>query len=89
MRCASVVASREAEHCSSLRAGMIESVEAELVAARHLNRRTEESVTWQAFQRARGRLYGAIGEDLAPGSHTASFAATRGQSPAQTTEAER
>ena len=36
--------------------------DAELVAARNLNRRTEESVTWQAFQRARGQLYGAIGE---------------------------
>jgi O-antigen biosynthesis protein len=34
----------------------------ELVAAKNLNRRTEESVTWQAFQRARGRLYSAIGE---------------------------
>lgn len=40
----------------------IVSRDAELVAARQLNRRTEESVTWQAFQRARGRLYGAIGE---------------------------
>lgn len=36
--------------------------DAELVAARNLNRRTEESVTWQAFQRARGQLYGVIGE---------------------------
>jgi GT2 family glycosyltransferase/SAM-dependent methyltransferase len=34
----------------------------ELEHARNLNRRAEESVTWQAFQRARGRLYGAIGE---------------------------
>jgi len=40
----------------------IASVEAELVAARELNRRTEESVTWQAFQRASDRLYGAIGD---------------------------
>lgn len=38
------------------------SRDAELAAARQLNRRTEESVTWQAFQRARGRLYSAIGE---------------------------
>jgi GT2 family glycosyltransferase/SAM-dependent methyltransferase len=34
----------------------------ELVQARQLNRRVEESVTWQAFQRARSRLYGALGE---------------------------
>jgi GT2 family glycosyltransferase/SAM-dependent methyltransferase len=40
----------------------LSSREAEVAAARSLNRRTEESVTWQAFQRARGRLYGAIGE---------------------------
>ncbi len=39
------------------------SRDAELAAARSLNRRTEESVTWQAFQRARGRLYGAIGDE--------------------------
>jgi GT2 family glycosyltransferase/glycosyltransferase involved in cell wall biosynthesis/SAM-dependent methyltransferase len=38
------------------------SRELELAAAKQLNRRTEESVTWQAFQRLRGRLYGAIGE---------------------------
>jgi GT2 family glycosyltransferase/glycosyltransferase involved in cell wall biosynthesis/SAM-dependent methyltransferase len=38
------------------------ALDAELAAARQLNRRTEESVTWQAFQRARGRLYQAIGE---------------------------
>ena len=44
------------------RAEAIASVEAELTAARELSRRTEESVTWQAFQRASGRLYGAIGE---------------------------
>jgi GT2 family glycosyltransferase/SAM-dependent methyltransferase/glycosyltransferase involved in cell wall biosynthesis len=40
--------------------------DAELAAARALNRRTEESVTWQAFQRARGRLYGAIGDTSLP-----------------------
>ncbi|HST56311.1 MAG TPA: glycosyltransferase [Solirubrobacteraceae bacterium] len=39
-----------------------DSLALELAAARQLNRRTEESITWQAFQRARGRLYGAIGE---------------------------
>jgi GT2 family glycosyltransferase/SAM-dependent methyltransferase len=44
------------------RDGDLASREAELAATRNLNRRTEESVTWQAFQRARGRLYGAIGE---------------------------
>jgi GT2 family glycosyltransferase/glycosyltransferase involved in cell wall biosynthesis/SAM-dependent methyltransferase len=36
--------------------------EDELAAAVQLNRRTEESVTWQGFQRLRGRVYGAIGE---------------------------
>lgn len=41
---------------------LLESLDTELVVARNLNRRTEESVTWQAFQRARGQLYGAIGE---------------------------
>jgi GT2 family glycosyltransferase/glycosyltransferase involved in cell wall biosynthesis/SAM-dependent methyltransferase len=38
------------------------ALEVELADARQLNRRTEESVTWQVFQRARGRLYGALGE---------------------------
>ncbi len=38
------------------------SVAHELEAARQLNRRTEESVSWQAFQRTSGRLYGSIGE---------------------------
>jgi GT2 family glycosyltransferase/SAM-dependent methyltransferase/glycosyltransferase involved in cell wall biosynthesis len=54
------VASRETE----IAAGKdeIAAVEAELAAARLLNRRTEESVTWQAFQRVSGRLYAAIGE---------------------------
>jgi GT2 family glycosyltransferase/glycosyltransferase involved in cell wall biosynthesis/SAM-dependent methyltransferase len=42
--------------------GGLGSLELELADARQLNRRTEESVTWQAFQKARGRLYGAIGE---------------------------
>ncbi len=56
-----VIASREAE--IALREDRIASVEAELAAVRQLNRRTEESVTWQAFQRARGRLYGALGEE--------------------------
>lgn len=40
----------------------LSSVEGELAAAQQLNRRTEESITWQAFQKARGRLYSAIGE---------------------------
>lgn len=44
------------------RDGELASREADLVAAKNLNRRTEESVTWQAFQRVRGRLYTAIGE---------------------------
>jgi O-antigen biosynthesis protein len=42
--------------------GTLGLVEGELAQARQLNRRTEESVTWQAFQKARGRLYRAIGE---------------------------
>jgi O-antigen biosynthesis protein len=46
----------------SSRDAEISSRDVELAAARNLNRRTEESVTWQAFQRARGRLYDAIGE---------------------------
>ncbi len=46
----------------AVRAGELAAREGELAAARSLNRRTEESVTWQAFQRARGRLYGAIGD---------------------------
>ena len=41
----------------------IASAELELAAARQLNRRVEESVTWQALQKARARLYRAIGED--------------------------
>ena len=44
-----------------LRAEMASLAE-DLAAARRLNRRTEESVSWQAFQRASARLYGAIGE---------------------------
>jgi len=35
----------------------------ELDAAQHFQRRVEESVTWQSFQRARAALYGLIGED--------------------------
>jgi O-antigen biosynthesis protein len=46
----------------SLRA-TLEDCEAQLMAARQLARRTEESVTWQTFQRIRGRMYGAIGEE--------------------------
>jgi GT2 family glycosyltransferase/glycosyltransferase involved in cell wall biosynthesis/SAM-dependent methyltransferase len=52
---------RRQEEIVDLRA-RIASSEAELAAAVQLNRRTEESVTWQAFQRFRGRLYGSIGE---------------------------
>jgi GT2 family glycosyltransferase/SAM-dependent methyltransferase/glycosyltransferase involved in cell wall biosynthesis len=37
------------------------SLEEQLAAARQASRRVEESVTWQAFQKLRGRLYGAIG----------------------------
>jgi GT2 family glycosyltransferase/SAM-dependent methyltransferase/glycosyltransferase involved in cell wall biosynthesis len=47
----------------------LEHTEAELVGlgedleqARLFTRRVEESVTWQSFQRVRGRLFGSIGE---------------------------
>jgi O-antigen biosynthesis protein len=40
----------------------LDSLQAQVEAARQLNRRTEESVTWQAFQRLRSRFYDAIGE---------------------------
>ncbi|HEV3070383.1 MAG TPA: glycosyltransferase [Solirubrobacteraceae bacterium] len=52
---------REQRRAEELR-GEIATLDGEVAAARQLNRRTEESVTWQAFQRARARLYGAIGE---------------------------
>jgi GT2 family glycosyltransferase/glycosyltransferase involved in cell wall biosynthesis len=39
----------------------LSSLEAELAAARQVNRGIEESVTWQAFQKLRRRLYGAMG----------------------------
>jgi O-antigen biosynthesis protein len=42
------------------------AVDADLADARQLNRITTESVTWQAFQRARGRLYGRLGERSLP-----------------------
>jgi O-antigen biosynthesis protein len=54
------IASREADIAS--RDAEIVSRDAELAAAKQLSLRIEESVTWQAFQRVRGRLYGAIGE---------------------------
>jgi O-antigen biosynthesis protein len=41
--------------------GQLSSVNGQLGAARQASRRTEESVTWQAFQRSRGRLYRVIG----------------------------
>jgi GT2 family glycosyltransferase/SAM-dependent methyltransferase len=41
---------------------VLASVERELADARALNRRIEESVTWSAFEKARSRLYGTIGE---------------------------
>lgn len=42
--------------------GRLVLLEEELVAAKQLNRRAEESVTWQMFQRARERLYRVLGE---------------------------
>lgn len=54
------VASRE-DGIALAEAG-IASVQAELAAARQINRRTEESVTWQAFQRLSGRIYATIGD---------------------------
>jgi GT2 family glycosyltransferase/SAM-dependent methyltransferase len=59
---------RRQEDIVRLRAGIatrdaeILSRDAELAAARQLSLRVEESVTWQTFERLRGRLYGAIGE---------------------------
>jgi GT2 family glycosyltransferase/SAM-dependent methyltransferase/glycosyltransferase involved in cell wall biosynthesis len=40
----------------------LRGLEQDLAAARQLNLRTEESVTWQTFQKLRARLYGAVGE---------------------------
>ena len=40
---------------------MLAQTQAELAGARQLSRRVEESVTWQLFQRTRGRLYRALG----------------------------
>ena len=40
----------------------LRALEQDLAAARQLNRRTEESVTWQTFQKLRARLYGTLGE---------------------------
>ena len=40
-------------------------VGAELAVSKKLNRLTEESVTWQMFQRLRGRVYGKLGEGSA------------------------
>jgi len=42
---------------------LLASTQGELADAKALNRRIEESVTWSAFQKLRGRLYGTIGED--------------------------
>lgn len=42
--------------------GELAAMATELDAARQLNRRVEESVSWQAFQKGRNRLYSAIGE---------------------------
>jgi GT2 family glycosyltransferase/SAM-dependent methyltransferase/glycosyltransferase involved in cell wall biosynthesis len=44
----------------------IDSIEVQLASARQANRRIEESVTWQAFQKLRSRLYGAIGGERSP-----------------------
>ncbi|HEV7162500.1 MAG TPA: methyltransferase domain-containing protein [Solirubrobacteraceae bacterium] len=41
--------------------GRLASAEEQLASARLANRRMEESVTWQVFQKGRRRLYGAIG----------------------------
>jgi O-antigen biosynthesis protein len=44
----------------------VTSLEGQLAGAQLASRRTEESVTWQAIQRLRGRLYGAIGGERSP-----------------------
>lgn len=42
--------------------GDLTSLGDELEQARHFNRRVQESVTWQIFQRMRGRVFSSIGE---------------------------
>jgi len=39
----------------------VASLEAQLTESVQFNRRVEQSVTWQAFQRARGRVFGLLG----------------------------
>lgn len=41
--------------------GLVASLEAQMAAARRASRRMEESVTWQAFEKVRARLYRTIG----------------------------
>ena len=52
---------RREQALAAMRARLTE-LEQQLHAAQLSNRRVEESVTWQAFQQLRGRVYGAIGE---------------------------
>ncbi|HXB63809.1 MAG TPA: glycosyltransferase [Solirubrobacteraceae bacterium] len=66
-RCRAELKARDRELCTQegeLRreSGARAAAEAELAEARARSRRVEESVTWRLFERARGRLYGAIGE---------------------------
>ena len=53
---------RELERELDRERGEAVALREDLESARALTRRVEESVTWTAFERARGRLYGAIGE---------------------------
>ena len=54
---------RENETDAQARAGDIATA---LADARQLNRRVEESVTWQVFQRVRARVFGAVGGEGSP-----------------------
>jgi O-antigen biosynthesis protein len=44
----------------------IDFIEQRLVSTSQANRRVEESVTWQMFQKLRGKLYGSIGGERSP-----------------------
>jgi GT2 family glycosyltransferase/SAM-dependent methyltransferase/glycosyltransferase involved in cell wall biosynthesis len=44
----------------------IDFLEQRLASTSQANRRVEESVTWQMFQRLRGKLYGSIGGERSP-----------------------
>jgi O-antigen biosynthesis protein len=53
-----LASTRQAAHALQEQVGTLEQ---ELLAARRLGQRVEQSITWQTFQRLRGRLYRALG----------------------------